>query len=38
MIKKNIYTEYNFVSALIVLSFLSRLITVYFVRDFHFDN
>tara|TARA_Y100000590_G_C15694123_1_gene1004506 strand:- start:355 stop:1581 length:1227 start_codon:yes stop_codon:yes gene_type:complete len=38
MIKKNIYTEYNFVLALIVLSFLSRLITVYFVRDFHFDN
>ena len=38
MIKKNIYTQYNFVSALIVLSFLSRLITVYFFRDFHFDN
>ena len=38
MIKKNINIEYNFITALIVFSFLSRIITVYFFRDFHFDN
>ncbi len=38
MTQKNIKTEHQFIIALIIFSFLTRLITIYYIRDFHFDN
>ena len=38
MIKKSTNIEYYLITALIIFSFLSRLVTVYFFRDLQFDN
>ena len=38
MIKKSTNIEYYLIVALIIFSFLSRLVTVYFFRDLQFDN
>ena len=38
MIKKSTNIEYYLIAALIIFSFLSRLVTVYFFRDLQFDN